>query len=216
VARPGAGRISGLYVLADDDARWGRDPVEQARAALAGGASVVQLRAKHAGDRQVLTWAESIRDLCRRHGALFFVNDRFDLALAAGADGVHLGQEDLPPARVPEAARARLLVGRSIHTRDQARVARDEPVDYLAFGPVFGTTSKASVYDARGLEALAEVVRLSSPRPCVAIGGIDRESAASVIRAGAAAACVLSAVAGAPDMEAATHALARSVKDASP
>jgi hypothetical protein len=108
--------VQGLYVLADDDPRWRRDPVEQARAALAGGAAAVQLRAKHATDRQALAWAEAIVALCRAAGARSFVNDRFDLALAAGADGVHLGQDDLPPDRMPAAARARLLVGRSTHT----------------------------------------------------------------------------------------------------
>jgi thiamine-phosphate pyrophosphorylase len=206
--------LRGLYVLADDDPRWGRDPVAQARAALAGGAHAVQLRAKHATDRAALAWAEAIRTLCRERGALFFVNDRFDLALAAGADGVHLGQDDLPPARVPATARARLRIGRSTHTMEQARAARDEPVDYVAFGPVFGTASKESPWDARGLDALASVVRLVAPRPCVAIGGIDLARVGPVMRAGATAACVISAVAGAPDMEAAARALARAVEGA--
>jgi thiamine-phosphate pyrophosphorylase len=201
--------VHGLYVLADDDPRWGRDPVAQARAALAGGAAAVQLRAKHATDRQALAWAEEITELCREAGARSFVNDRFDLALAAGADGVHLGQDDLPPERIPAAARARLLVGRSTHTLAQARAAAAEPVDYVAFGPVFGTTSKDSPYDARGLAALAEVARLVAPRPCVAIGGIDAARARACLRAGAAAVCVISAVAGAPDMEAAVRALVR-------
>lgn len=199
--------VRGLYALADDDPRWGRDPVEQARAALAGGASVVQLRAKHASDRQALAWARAIGDLCRMHGARFFVNDRFDLALAAGADGVHLGQDDLPPERLPAAARARLLVGRSTHTPEQLRAAAREPVDYVAFGPVFGTTSKDSPWSARGLDALAQAVRMAAPRPCVAIGGIDAARAGECVRAGAAAVCVISAIAGAPDMEAAARAL---------
>ena len=202
-----AAAIRGLYVLCDDDPRWPNDPVEQARAALAGGACVVQLRAKHATDRQALAWAESIRALATAHAALFFVNDRFDLALAAGADGVHLGQHDLSPACVPASARAQLLVGRSTHTLEQARVACGEPVDYVAFGPLFGTTSKHSEYEARGLDALAEVVRIVAPRPVVAIGGIDAARAADVVRAGAAAVCVISAVAGAPDPEAAARTL---------
>ncbi len=207
--------IRGLYVLCDDDPRWPHDPVEQARAALAGGARVVQLRAKHATDRQVLAWAESIRALATAHGALFFVNDRFDLALAAAADGVHLGQHDLPPERVPERARAQLRVGRSTHTLEQARAACDEPVDYIAFGPLFGTTSKDSAYTARGLEALAEVARIVAPRPVVAIGGIDAARAADVLRAGAASICVISAVAAASDPEAAARALAKIVAGAS-
>jgi thiamine-phosphate pyrophosphorylase len=203
--------VRGLYALADDDPRWGRDPVAQARAALAGGAGAVQLRAKHAPDRQTLAWAAAIGELCRVQGARFFVNDRFDLALAAGADGVHLGQDDLPPARLPAAARARLLVGRSTHTLEQARAAAGEPVDYVAFGPVFGTTSKDSPWAARGLAALAEAARVVAPRPCVAIGGIDAARAGACIEAGAAAVCVISALAAAPDMEAAARALVRAI-----
>lgn len=203
--------VRGLYVLADDDPRWPRDPVEQARAALAGGAAVIQLRAKHATDRQAVAWAESIRVLCRARGALFFVNDRFDLALAAGADGVHLGQDDLPPAQIPSRARAQLRIGRSTHTLEQARAACAEPVDYVAFGPVFGTTSKDSPYDARGVEALAAVAQLVAPRPCVAIGGIDATRAADALRAGASAVCVLSAIAAAANMEESAHELASAI-----
>jgi thiamine-phosphate pyrophosphorylase len=210
----GVRRIAGLYVLCDDDPRWPRDPVAQARAALAGGARVVQLRAKRAGDRQALAWGRAIAALARAHGALFFVNDRFDLALACAADGVHLGQDDLPPARVPAGARARLLVGRSTHTPEQLPAAAGEPVDCVAFGPVFGTTSKDSAYGARGTAALAEAVALAAPRPLVAIGGIDAARAGEVIRAGAAAACVLSAVAGADDPEAAARALAAAIAHA--
>jgi thiamine-phosphate pyrophosphorylase len=201
------GRLAGLYFLADADPRWPNDPVEQARAALAGGAAAVQLRAKRATDRQTLAWGAAIRSLTRERGALFFVNDRFDLALACDADGVHLGQDDLPPARLPAAARARLLVGRSTHTAEQARAATSEPIDYVAFGPLFGTTTKDSPYTARGLDALAEIVRIAAPRPVVAIGGIDAARAASVIAAGAAAVCVISAIAGAADPEAATREL---------
>ena len=203
----GERRVEGLYFVADDDPRWRCDPVSQARAALAGGARMVQLRAKHSRDAQALAWAEAIGAACRAHGALFFVNDRFDLALAAGADGVHLGQDDLPPARLPAPARAQLLVGRSTHTLEQARAARDEGVDYVAFGPVFGTASKDSPYPARGLAALAEAARQVAPRPLVAIGGIDAARAAAALRAGAAAVCAISAVAGADDMEAAARAL---------
>ena len=209
-----AARVAGLYVLADDDPRWPHDPIEQARAALAGGASVVQLRAKHAGDRQILAWGAAIRRLAREHGALFFVNDRFDLALACEADGVHLGQDDLPPARIPAAVRARLRVGRSTHTLEQARAACREPIDYLAFGPLFGTTSKDSPYTARGLDSLVAVVRIAAPRPVVAIGGIDAMNAGSVFAAGAAAVCVISAIAGAADPEAAARAIAAAVPSA--
>jgi thiamine-phosphate diphosphorylase len=200
-------------MLADDDRRWQRNPVEQARAAGAGGATAIQLRAKHVTDREALAWSAEIRALARACGALFFVNDRFDLALAADADGVHLGQEDLPPERVPPEVRQRLLIGRSTHTLEQARAAREEPVDYVAFGPVFGTRSKQSPYEARGLALLADVVRLVAPRPVIAIGGIDASNAREITRAGAAGAAVISAVAAADDPEQAARDLVAALRE---
>ena len=148
-------RWGGLHVLADDDPRWPHDPVDQALAACAGGAAVVQLRAKLATDRAALAWGEAIRAATQRAGALFCVNDRIDLALACGADGVHLGQEDVPPARIPPDWRARIAIGRSTHTEEQVAAACNEAVDYVAFGPVFETRSKEQAWSARGLEALA-------------------------------------------------------------
>jgi thiamine-phosphate pyrophosphorylase len=113
--------LCGLMVLADDASHWKIDPVEQARAACEGGAGVVQLRAKHAPDSLALEWAEAIRAITRKFDVAFFVNDRFDLALAADADGVHLGQDDIPPSRIPVPARSRLLIGRSTHSLEQAQ-----------------------------------------------------------------------------------------------
>ncbi len=212
--RPGAECLGGLHVLADDAPHWKHDPVEQARGACRGGARVVQLRAKGATDREALAWARAIRALTRRSGVAFFVNDRFDLALAAEADGVHLGQEDLPPGRVPPRERAQLWIGRSTHTLEQARRARTEAVDYVAFGPIFGTASKASLESPRGTAPLAELHAILAPRPLVAIGGIDAGNAAEVLRAGADGLAVISAVAGADDPEAATRALRRAMEAA--
>ncbi len=199
--------IRGLLMLADDSPTWKWDPVEQAQAACEGGASAVQLRAKHATDTDALRWADAIRALTRRFGAAFFINDRFDLALACEADGVHLGQGDLPPAEIPADVRERLLIGRSTHDFDQVAAACREPVDYIAFGPVFGTQSKASEYSARGLGMLTEVARTCAPRPVVAIGGIDSGCARAVAAAGAAGIAVISSVAAAPDPVAATREL---------
>lgn len=207
-----AARLAGLHVLADDDPRWPRGPLAQAEAACAGGAAVVQLRCKHATDADALGIAEAVRARTRAAGVLFFVNDRFDLALAAEADGVHLGQEDLPPVRLPAAARARLLVGRSTHTLAQARAAAAEGVDYVAFGPVFGTASKDSPWPPRGVERTAEAARAVAPRPLVAIGGIDPAGAAALAAAGVACAAVISAVAAAPDPAAAVRALQRALE----
>ena len=203
----------GLHVLADDDPRWGRDPVEQARAACAGGAAVVQLRTKHASDSQALEWAHAIRAITREAGTRFVVNDRFELALLAEADAVHLGQGDLPPNAMPGAARERLAVGRSTHTRAQLEATRTEDVDYVAFGPVFGTTSKESEYAARGLEAVAEASGLVAPRPLIAIGGIARDQLAGLRAAGAGGIAVISVVAGALNPTRRTRELVAAFED---
>jgi thiamine-phosphate pyrophosphorylase len=199
----------GLMVLADDAPRWKRDPLDQARAACEGGASCVQLRAKHATDVVALDWAEAIRELTRKFGIAFTVNDRFDLALAAEADGVHLGQADLPPHRLPGRARSRLALGLSTHSLQQAKSACAEPIDYLAFGPVFGTHSKDSPGEPRGTDLLAEVVALVHPRPVIAIGGIGLDNANRVAETGAAGMAVISVIANAADPIAATAALNR-------
>lgn len=201
----------GLHVLADDDPRWKQGPVEQAEAACAGGAAVVQLRAKHATDSETLAWALRIRERTRATGALFIVNDRVDLALAADADGVHLGQEDLPPGRIPERVRERLLVGRSTHDVAQLRAAQEEPVDYVAFGPVFTTNSKETPWEERGLDSLAEAVALAAPRPLVAIGGVDARRVADVVGAGASGVAVISAVADAENPRQAVAELVRTL-----
>ena len=143
----------------------------------------------------------------------FFVNDRFDLALAADADGVHLGQDDIPPSRIPLAARSRLLIGRSTHSLEQALEACEDAVDYIAFGPIFATGSKDSPYDPRGIEQLAEVVRAVQPKPVIAIGGIDLGNVARVTEAGAAGVAVISAIAEAADPCGAARALAETLRE---
>jgi thiamine-phosphate pyrophosphorylase len=185
--------------LADDDPRWQKGPVEQARDACAAGAPVVQLRVKHATDRQCLEWAREIRSLTRASGTRFVLNDRYDLALLAEADAVHLGQTDLPPSAVPENVRERLAIGRSTHTTKQLEAARHESVDYIAFGPVFGTTSKESEFDARGLDALEAAVGIAAPRPLIAIGGIRADHLLDLRRVGVGGFAVISNVAGAVD-----------------
>ncbi len=212
----GAEAFAGVHVLADDDPRWPHDPVTQARAACAGGAAVVQLRSKHATDRQTVAWGEEIRRITRRTGVLLFVNDRFDLALRLEADGVHLGQTDLPPERLPQAARDRLRVGRSTHDDEEVGRACREPVDYVAFGPLFGTTSKSIAHSERGLPKLRQVVERVRPRPLIAIGGIDAARAPEVAATGARGIAVIGAVAGATDPEAATRELVQAFGRARP
>lgn len=197
----------GLHVLVDDDPRWSIDPITQAKAACRGGAQVIQLRCKYATDQQSLDWARQIRILTRMHGSRFVMNDRFDLALAADADGVHLGQSDLDPANVAEALDRPLAIGRSTHTEEQLLASLTEPIDYVAFGPVFGTQSKQSEYSARGLTALLQAKKIVGDRPLVAIGGITVHNMQSVISAGAQAAAVISAVIDTPDPAASARSL---------
>jgi len=189
----------GLHVLVDDDPRWGCNPVDQARNACAAGVPVIQLRAKYATDQQCLEWAKIIRELTWEVGTRFVLNDRYDIALLAQADAVHLGQTDIAPSAIPEEFRSRLAIGRSTHTEEELLTARDEDIDYVAFGPVFGTSSKEIEFDARGLEALARATRLAAPRPLIAIGGIQLAHLPDLRRAGVGGFAVISAVAGSPD-----------------
>lgn len=201
-------RVRGVYVLCDDEPRFRHGVRAQLEGALAGGATVTQLRLKHTADGAALELARWAVTRTRAAGALLFVNDRFDLALLAGADGVHLGQDDLAPERLPADARARLLIGLSTHTREQLDASVTRPIDYVAFGPVFATGSKESEYAPRGLAGLREAAARAK-HPLVAIGGIDAANVGAVRAAGASAAAVISAVAAASDPAAATRDLQR-------
>ena len=165
---------------------------------LLGGARLLQLRWKPAPTAALLAAAREIRRLTREHGAHCFVNDRVDVAMAAGADGVHLGQEDLPL----EAARRLLgegaIIGISTHDVAQAEAAERGGADYVAFGPIFATETKVTGYSPRALEALREV-RRAIRLPIVAIGGIHEDNAADVLAAGANAVAMISEIIAAPD-----------------
>lgn len=209
-ARAGAGaaagaarraRLGGLYVIVGAP-----DPVAQASAAIAGGARVVQLRLKGAPAGAVLEAARAIVGAASGR-ALVIVNDRADLALLAGADGVHLGDEDLPPAEARRLVGPDLLVGRTTRTLEEARAALAAGADHVGFGPIFATSTKSLAVPPRGLEALAAVTR-ALPAPVVAIGGIGAGTIAGVARAGAACAAVIGAVFAAGDPAANAASLA--------
>lgn len=177
-----------------------------AAAALAGGAPCVQLRAKHLPARVLLAEARAIRAKARATGALFIVNDRVDVAVACDADGAHVGQDDLPAARARRLLPPGRILGVSTHTLEQARRAVQDGADYIGVGPVFATATKDTGYPPLGLAGLAAIARAVRV-PVVAIGGIGPAEAAQVIRAGAMAAAVISALMTAPDIAAATRAL---------
>jgi thiamine-phosphate pyrophosphorylase len=166
---------------------------------------MIQLRDKAPDLRRLLTQARCIRGLCTARGALFIVNDRLDLALAAEADGAHVGQDDLPAEAARRLLGATRILGVSTHDLVQAAAAVSAGADYIGFGPMFGTRTKETGYAPRGTAMLREVRRAVAV-PIVAIGGITLATVAEVIAAGATAPAVISAIAGAPDMEAATRA----------
>lgn len=194
-----------LCVITDPHLAAGKDHLAIAREALAGGADMIQLRDKTPDLRSLVPQARQIQALCRRQGALFIVNDRVDLALAIDADGAHVGQDDLPA----EAARRLLgpgrILGVSTHDPTQAEAAVRAGADYIGFGPMFATGTKETGYSPRGPAALREV-RAAIRVPILAIGGITLDNVAGVIRAGATAPAVISAIVGAPDIAAAAAA----------
>ena len=198
-----------VYLVADPE-QTERDLVEDVVAALEGGVTSVQLRAKRATDREALAVAVRLREACRERDALFVVNDRVDLALAAGADGVHLGVHDLPLAAAREIAGSRLVLGYSPLTLDQVDAAAGAGADYVGLGPVFATASKEDATPPIGLPGLAAQVA-ATPLPAVGIGGITAENAGDVIRAGAVGVSVISAILRAPDPREAAARLAQAV-----
>ena len=181
-----------FYPIVDTGALHGRDiaPLAVFEALIGAGAGVIQLRHKGEWRREVFSLAGQMAALARNAKVTFIVNDRADGALAVGAAGVHLGQTDLTPSAVRSFAGDRLLIGLSTHNEAQLRCAADEPADYLALGPVFGTQSKERPDPVVGTDALARL-RSLTPRPLVAIGGITRENAPAVWSAGADSCAVI-------------------------
>ncbi|MBZ0169206.1 thiamine-phosphate pyrophosphorylase [Candidatus Methylomirabilis lanthanidiphila] len=202
-----------LCVITDPSFARGLSHFEIVARAVAGGASMIQLRDKVAGPRQLLSEARRIAQLCRDRGVCFIVNDRLDLALAADADGVHLGQDDLPP----KAARAILskgkLLGVSTHSVEQALEAAEQGADYLGIGPIFATGTKATGYEPKGCDIIRQL-RARIDLPLIAIGGITLSNVGEVIQAGATGAAVISAIVGADDITAATAAFSAAIHQA--
>ncbi len=188
-ARPGLPR--GLYLLCDDTVRPELPLGEKAAHLLAGGASILQLRMKRTPPREALAAAREVVAACRHVGAVCLLNDRVDLALLAGADGVHVGDEDLPPAAARELLGPGRLVGVTVRHAAGARAAQEAGADYVGLGPVFGTRTKQVPAPVLGLEAFAAVVR-ESPLPVVGIGGVGLANIAQVAATGAHGAAVVS------------------------
>lgn len=207
-----AARVRGLYGIADGTFRPEVPLLDKLDALLRGGCQVVQLRMKTEAAGVVLARCREAVPRCRAAGALCLVNDRADLAVLSDADGVHVGQEDLPVRDARALVGPDRLVGATVRTLAEALAAAADGADYVGFGPLFGTTTKDVKVSPRGLAMLAEVVR-GCPIPVIAIGGIDLARIGEVARAGAAGAAVVSAALGPADAAAATRALAAAFEE---
>ncbi len=189
-----------LYAIVDAGCFVGEDAttdvIRFAQELVAAGVTLIQYRNKKGSGREILAQARELRHVCGRASKLI-VNDRADLSVLAGADGVHVGQDDLSPVGARVVVGDRLWVGVSTHSVEQLRAADAGPADYLAIGPVFATSSKENPDPVVGVEGV-RAARAATRKPLVAIGGITAENCRSVIEAGADSVAVISALLGSP------------------
>ena len=202
-----------LYIITDARLSRGRSHLEIVRAAIQGGATVVQYREKEATTRRMVEEARELRELCRKLGVPFIVNDRVDVALAVDADGVHVGQDDMPAPLARKLIGPEKILGVSVSTVAEAIQAQRDGADYISASPVFSTPTKLDAPQPTGVEGLRAIAE-AVDRPVVAIGGIKAHNAAQLIRAGAAGVAVISAIVAADDVEAAARALRAAVEAA--
>jgi len=198
-----------LYLVCDRALSCGRSHVDIVGAAVAGGVSCVQLREKLCSTREFLDQARALLTLLRPRGIPLIINDRLDIALAVGADGVHLGQDDLPIDMARRLAGERMIIGISVESVEHAVAAERAGADYLGISPVFATTTKQGHAPPLGLAGIS-AIRAHTTIPLVGIGGINADNAAAILAAGADGIAVVSAIVAAADPAAAACALRRS------
>jgi thiamine-phosphate pyrophosphorylase len=208
--REKAGRISGLYVIIDTQALQGRDVILAAQQVIQAGVKIIQLRDKMLPKKLLIPLAGKLQEICRQNEVLFIMNDYLDVALAVAADGLHLGQEDLPFDVARKLLPADAILGCSVVSVAQAREAESAGADYIAVGSIYPTSSKSNI-GVVGIGALQQVKK-AARTPVVAIGGINRENAGEVIKAGADSLCMISAVLNAPDMALAAGEIIKLIK----
>jgi thiamine-phosphate pyrophosphorylase len=194
---------SHFYAMVDP--AGGHEPVALARILLDAGARVMQLRLKSASGRDLLAAARAIATMCHKRGAMLIIDNRTDIAMLAGADGVHLGQEDLPLEAARRLAGSEMIIGISTHSVEQAVVAERGGADYIGFGPMYPGGLRNNVA-GKGLELLREV-RAAVRIPIVAIGGITEATVPAVLAAGADACAIITDVVRAPDIAAKVRAI---------
>ena len=195
-----------LYLVTDPVLCGSRGVQETCRLALEAGVEAVQLRDKNASTRELVRMAVILQELCRKYGALFIVNDRIDVAMASCADGVHLGQDDMPVHLARKFLGPEAVIGASARTPEEALQAYEEGADYIAANLVFSTDTKTDLGEPLGIEAILKLKK-ASPLPLVAIGGINPSNAGIVRRAGADGIAVVSAIMAAEDVPSAVALL---------
>jgi thiamine-phosphate pyrophosphorylase len=203
-----------VYLVTDPVLVGERPLLEVVAAAIRGGVRVVQYRHKDASTRVMLTMAAELARLCHQMGACFLVNDRLDVALAVDADGVHVGQDDMPVAMARRLLGQGKLLGVSVHSEADILQAELDGADHVSISPVFATSTKRDHQTPLGLVGVSTLAGCARV-PVIAIGGIDAGNAADVIRAGACGICVVSAIIAAPDPELAARKLHQCVTSAS-
>ena len=196
----------GLYAILDESIVGSGDWAGSTRDLLSGGARVIQLRTKTLEAGDMLEAAKAVIEKCRAVNAVFIVNDRADVALIAGADGVHVGDEDIPVKECRKLLGDKAIIGASTHSKEDALEAARSGADYIGYGPIYQTGTKQSSRAPRGIEALAEIVK-SVSIPVIAIGGIDPDNVAAVKKAGATGAAVIGALGASGDIEAGANAM---------
>ncbi|WP_029874894.1 thiamine phosphate synthase [Rhizobium leguminosarum] len=200
-----------LYLVLDPDLCAGIGMVETARLAVAGGATMVQLRDKHAGTIRIIETGRALKQALDGTGALLIVNDDVEAAIAIGANGLHIGQEDMDAMRARTMIGPEMILGLSVESEALANAVDPGLVDYTGVGPVFATPTKADHKQPIGFDGLARLVK-ASPVPSVAIGGLKADHVAQVFAAGASGLAVVSAICGTPDPEAATRRIAAEIR----
>ena len=200
------GKIGKLHILTDTVLQSRFSHMEITRLAIAGGADTIQYRQKSGATREMIEIARNMKRLCSEAGVTFIVNDRLDVAIAAEADGVHLGQDDFPIPMARELLGESRIIGGSAATLDEAQKCLSEGADYVGFGPVYPTSSKDDAGPVSGIDILKQVVEII-PLPIIAIGGVGAENIPDVMRAGARGIAVISAVCCQDDPEDATRSL---------
>ena len=203
-------QLRGLYVIIDSQTLDFKGEVDAARKAIKGGAKVIQLRDKQRSRGELLTIARNMADLCHKTNTLFIVNDYLDIALASDADGIHIGQDDLPLSVIRKQLPIGRIIGISAATLALARKAQSEVADYIAVGSLYSSPTKPKA-KVVGLERLRQI-RKAISIPIVAIGGINRQNIGDVLAAGADAAAVISAVLNEKDIETATRQLVKEIE----